>query len=212
LNVQRNLLLSLMIWLLEIILVACLVSDRWTREIQMAEDQMLIAYIGAEKEAEIRWTSQQGFERLFVSTGIRESVYHYFIPTERERQLSKGFEDVGRRDFFPFIQSRLDVLWDTVYQMIKRLIMAWVWWPLLAVTLMPFAIDGLIRRKISQTNFDYPSPMAHRYSLYGMLGAVYLLFMGLTLPFPVPPQAIPVGIFMVAAALNGFLANTQKRV
>jgi hypothetical protein len=119
---------------------------------------------------------------------------------------------VGRRDFFPFIQSRLDVLWETVYQMIKRLIMAWIWWPLLAVTLVPFAIDGLIRRKISQTNFDYPSPMAHRYSLYVMLGAVYLLFMGLMLPFPVPPQAIPVGIFMVAAALNVFLANTQKRV
>jgi hypothetical protein len=212
LKVQRNLLLSLMIWLLEIILVACLVSDQWAREIQVAEDQMLIAYIGVEKEAEIRWTSQHWFDRLFVKTGIQESVYHYFIPTERERQLSKGFEDVGRRDFFPFIQSRLDVFWDTVYQMIKRLIMAWVWWALLAVTLMPFAIDGLIRRKISQTNFDYPSPMAHRYSLYVMLGAAYLLFMGLTLPFPVPPQAIPVGIFMVAVALNVFLANTQKRV
>jgi hypothetical protein len=43
-------------------------------------------------------------------TGIRESVYRYFIPTERERQLSRGFEDVGRHDLLPFIQSRLDVL------------------------------------------------------------------------------------------------------
>jgi len=41
---------------------------------------------------------------------------------------------------------------------------------------------------------------------------VYLLFMGLTLPFPVPPQSIPIGIFIVAFALNVFLANTQKRV
>jgi hypothetical protein len=54
--------------------------------------------------------------------------------------------------------------------------------------------------------------LAHRYSLYVMLGAVYLLFMGLTLPFPVPPQAIPIGIFVVAVAMNVFLANTQKRV
>jgi hypothetical protein len=45
-----------------------------------------------------------------------------------------------------------------------------------------------------------------------MLGSVYLLFMGLTLPFPVPPQSIPVGIFIVALALNVLLANTQKRV
>ncbi|MEI6069438.1 MAG: DUF4400 domain-containing protein [Methylococcaceae bacterium] len=209
---QRNLLLSLLIWLLEIILVASFVSDRWTREIQAAEDQMLIAYFGVEKDTEIRQTSQQWFDRLFVKTGIRESIYRYFIPTERERQLSKGFEEVGRHDLFPFIQSRLDVLMDTLYQMIKRLIMAWVWLPFLAVTLIPFALDGLIRRKVSQTNFDYPSPLAHRYSLYVILGAVYLLFMGLTLPFPVPPQSIPIGIFVVAFALNVLLANTQKRV
>ena len=209
---QRNLLLSLLIWLLEIILVASFVSDRWTRDIQAAEDQMLIAYFGVQKDAEIRQTSQKWFDRLFVRTGIREGVYRYFIPTERERQLSKGFEDVGRDDLFPFIQSRLDVLMDTLYQMIKRFIMAWVWWPFLAFILVPFAIDGLIRRKVSQTNFDYPSPLAHRYSLYLMLGSVYLLFMGLTLPFPVPPQSIPVGIFIVAFALNVFLANTQKRV
>ena len=209
---QRNLLLSLLIWLLEIILVASFVSDRWTREIQAAEDQMLIAYFGVEKDTEIRQTSQQWFDRLFVKTGIRASIYRYFIPTERERQLSKGFEEVGRHDLFPFIQSRLDVLMDTLYQMIKRLIMAWVWLPFLAVTLIPFALDGLIRRKVSQTNFDYPSPLAHRYSLYVILGALYLLFMGLTLPFPVPPQSIPIGIFVVAFALNVLLANTQKRV
>ena len=209
---QRNLLLSLLIWLLEIILVASFVSDRWTREIQAAEDQMLIAYFGVEKDTEIRQTSQKWFDRLFVKTGIRASIYRYFIPTERERQLSKGFEEVGRHDLFPFIQSRLDVLMDTLYQMIKRFIMAWVWLPFLAVTLIPFALDGLIRRKVSQTNFDYPSPLAHRYSLYVILGAVYLLFMGLTLPFPVPPQSIPIGIFVVAFALNVLLANTQKRV
>ena len=80
------------------------------------------------------------------------------------------------------------------------------------VTLVPVANDGLIRRKVSQTNFNYPSPLAHRYSLYVILGTVYLLFMGLTLPFPVPPQSIPIGILIVAFALNVFLANTQKRV
>jgi len=209
---QRNLLFSLMIWLLEVILVASFVSDRWTREIQATEDRMLIAYFGVEKESEIRHTAQNWFDQLFVRTGMRESVYRYFIPTERERQMSKGFEDVGRNDLFPFIQSRLDVLWDTVYQMIKRFVMACAWLPFLAVAMLPFAIDGLIRRKVSQTNFDYPSPMAHRYSIYIMLGALYLLLMGLTLPFPVPPQSMPIGIFIVAWAMNTLLANTQKRV
>lgn len=209
---QRNLLLSLLIWLLEIVLVAGFVSDEWAREIQAMEDKMLIDYFGAKKDAEIRQTSQHWFDGLFVQTGIRDSVYHYFIPTERERQMSKGFEDVGRNSLFPFIESRLNVLWDTVYQMIKRFIMVCVWLPFLAVAVVPFIIDGMIRRKISQTNFDYPSPMAHRYSLYAILGALYLVFMGLTLPFPVPPQSIPVGVFVVIYAMNVLLANTQKRV
>lgn len=209
---QRNFLFSLMIWLLEVILVASFVSDRWTQEIQATEDRMLIAYFGVNKEAEIRHTAQHWFDQLFVQTGMRESVYRYFIPTERERQMSKGFEDVGRNDLFPFIQSRLDVLWDTVYQMIKRFVIACAWLPFLAVAVLPFAIDGLIRRKVSQTNFDYPSPMAHRYSLYVILGALYLVLMGLTLPFPVPPQSMPIGIFIVSWAMNTLLANTQKRV
>jgi len=209
---QRNILFSLLIWLMEIVLVAGFVSDQWAMEIQSVEDKMLFDYFGPKKDAEIRKKSQDWFDHLFVKTGIRSSVYHYFIPTERERQMSVGFEDVGRHDLFPFIESRLNVLWDTFYQMIKRFIMACVWLPFLAVALVPFIVDGVIRRKISQTNFDYPSPMAHRYSLYAILGAFYLVFMGLTLPFPVPPQSIPVGVFIVAYAVNVMLANTQKRV
>jgi Domain of unknown function (DUF4400) len=208
----RNLLFSLMLWLLEVILVASFVSDRWTRELQHAEDRMMIGYFGADKESQISHTAQRWFDRLFVSTGIRESVFRYFIPTERERQMSKGFEDVGRNDLFPFIESRLNVLWDTIFQMIKRLTTVCIWLPYLAAALLPFAVDGLVRRKISQTNFDYPSPMAHRYSLYLILGALYLLLVSLTLPFPIPPQAVPIGVFIVAYAVNVLLANTQKRV
>ena len=155
----RNLLLSLLIWLLEIILVASFVSDRWTREIQAAEDKMLITYMGAQKDAEIRQISQNWFDRLFVKTGIRESVYRYFIPTERERQLSKGFEDVGRDDLFPFIHSRLDVLMDTLYQMIKRFIMAWVWWPFFSGYLDAFCNRRTDSAKSQSDQFRLSQPL-----------------------------------------------------
>ena len=80
---QRNLLLSLLIWLLEIILVASFVSDRWTRDIQAAEDQMLIAYFGVEKDAEIRRPAKNGLTgslsepasgRVFTATSFRPSA------------------------------------------------------------------------------------------------------------------------------------------
>jgi hypothetical protein len=79
------------------------------------------------------------------------------------------------------------------------------------ITILLFAIDGLIP-KSQPDQFRLSQPLAYPYRLYIMLGSVYLLFMGLTLPFPVPPQAIPIGIFIVAFALNVFLANIQKRV
>ena len=89
--------------------------------------------------------------------------------------------------------------------------MALAWTPCFLAALFPFVIDGLVIRKISQTHFDYPIPMAHRFSLYAMLGAWYLIFLWLTLPFSIPPQSMPVGIFVIAYAMNVFLANTQKR-
>jgi hypothetical protein len=54
--------------------------------------------------------------------------------------------------------------------------------------------------------------MAHRYSLYAILAALYLLFISLTLPFPIPPRSIPIGLFAVVISINILLANTQKRV
>ena len=45
-----------------------------------------------------------------------------------------------------------------------------------------------------------------------MLDAVYLLFIVLTLPFPVPPQSISVGVFIMAMALNVFLAKYPETV
>ena len=72
---QRSILLSLMIWLLEAVLVAALVSDDWLKTVQQTEDAMIVAYLGKEKDAEIRNTAKRWFDRLFVKTGVKETVY-----------------------------------------------------------------------------------------------------------------------------------------
>ncbi|HVP12884.1 MAG TPA: hypothetical protein VMV94_17050, partial [Phycisphaerae bacterium] len=82
----RSLLLSLMIWLVEILFVTALVSDEWLRSVQRSEDAMIVSYLGATKDREIRRDAQDWFDTLFVRTGIQDSVWHYFIPTEAERQ------------------------------------------------------------------------------------------------------------------------------
>jgi hypothetical protein len=169
-------------------------------------------FLGAAKDAEIRRRADRAFENLFVRTGIRETVRHYFIPTEAERLGSRGFEDVGRDGFFPFLAGRLQVLWESVYQTLRRFYRLLAWWPFLVAALLPWALDGLVRRKIKQSNFDYSSPLAHRYALYVILGTAYGLLVGLTLPFAVPPEVIPVALAVAAGAGNVYLAHTQKRV
>jgi len=104
------------------------------------------------------------------------------------------------------------VLWDSVYQTLRRLFLLLAWWPFLLVAVVPFSVDGMVQRQIKRSNFDYSSPLAHRYSLYAILGTVYLLLVGLTLPFAVPPQTIPIALALVSVAMNVYLAHTQKRV
>ena len=128
---QRSILLSLMIWLLEAVLVAALVSDDWLKTVQQSEDAMTVAYLGKEKDAEIRHTAKFWFERLFVKTGVKETVYRYFIPSEQERQQSLGFENMGRDSLFPFIAERIQVIWDGIYQAIRRFFLMLSWWPFL---------------------------------------------------------------------------------
>jgi len=209
---QRSILLSLMIWLLEAVLVAALVSDDWLKTVQQAEDAMTVAYLGKEKDAEVRDTAKRWFDRLFIKTGAKETVYRYFIPSEQERQHSLGFENVGRDSLFPFIAERIRVIWEGIYQAMRRFFLMLSWWPFLLSALMPFVSDGLARRKVKQSNFDYSSPLAHRYSFFALLGVLYLLLVGLTFPFPVPPQTIPVACVAIAVTVNVYLAHTQKRV
>ena len=63
--------MSLMIWLLEAVLVAALVSDNWLMTVQQTEDAMIVSYLGKE----VRNTAKRWFDRLFVKTGAKETVY-----------------------------------------------------------------------------------------------------------------------------------------
>ena len=97
-----------------------MVSDDWLKTVQHTEDAMVVSYLGKDKDAEIRHTATAWFDRLFVRTGVKDRVYRYFIPSEQERQQSLGFENMGRDSLFPFIAERIQVIWDGIYQAMRR--------------------------------------------------------------------------------------------
>lgn len=208
----KSLIVTLILWIAEVFLIAVLVSDQWLTNMQDAEDRMIIEYLGADNDRRIRDEANAVFNVLLVETGIQRNVYHFFIPTVAEREKSVGFEHFGQTDYFPLVQSKLDVLFGTFYQSLRRFFLLLSWWPFLIAVVIPSAVDGLVQRKIKQSNFDYSSPLAHRYSFYAVIGIVYLLLLGLTFPFPIPPQAMPMACVGIAFAMNVYFAHTQKRV
>jgi len=104
------------------------------------------------------------------------------------------------------------VIWQALYMALQRIALLLAWWPFLAFALVGATADGLVRRRIRQSGFDYPSPLAHRLAMRGMLWIGFLVTLGLLVPLPLPPLAVPVLAIMLAAALSLLLTQTQKRL
>ena len=84
------------------------------------------------------------------------------------------------------------------------------WWPLLGFALVGAIADGLLRRRIRQSGFDYPSPLAHRMAVRLLLGLGLVVALGLLAPLPVPPLAVPVVAMVLAVTVSVLLTQMQK--
>ena len=113
---------------------------------------------------------------------------------------------------WPWVERRLDIVWSAVYMAVQRLVVLLAWWPFLVFALFGASVDGLLRRRIRQSGFDYPSPLAHRAAVRFMLWLGLLVSLGLFVPLPLPPLAVPVVWVLMAGALAVALTQTQKAV
>lgn len=201
----------LWIFLTELIVLALLVPTNWIEKARTLESQRIEQRLGADTRQWAMQKAQVWFRASFIDSGFYQSLHHLLIPTEQERQRSKGLEDFGQ-GLFSWLSVRVDALMHILYQFYVRLAILGLWWPYLLLVGMPAIWEGFMMRRIKRTNFGYVSPVIHHYSIRGVMLISVGLLMALVAPITLEPMLIP-AVMMADCILAGLaLGNIQKRI
>lgn len=202
---------ALMIIVLEIIIVAVLVPGDFTGRSIQTEQEMIEKSLGADTLSWVRERSGGWFQTTMIDSGVKSGIYNHLIPTEEQKARSVGLEKFGE-GWFNLVANRIDSLMLVVQQSYMRLALLSIWAPYMLLLLIPAIYDGMQTWRIKVTNFDYASPVLHRYSvrLLGLsLASIVILFLS---PLPVPPSATPVILMVMCVAIGLVIGNYQKRI
>ncbi len=175
------------------------------------EQGYIQSQLGPDTQQWINQHAKDWYRQWVTDTGAEQAVYRFMVPTETQRQNSTELENLGVQ-WFNWVEGRITALFATVQQMLVRLALLRAWLPFALLLMLPALWDGGMTRRIRLTNFDYTSPVIHRFSMVGLGYGVLLLRMALWMPVAIPPWVLP-GFIMGLALLAGLaLSHVQKRV
>lgn len=203
----------LIAWLLiaEMFVILVFVPGHWTERVIEKESAMVQSQLGRNT---VDWIDQKALNWYNISmweSGVYKTLHTLLIPTPEERASSRGMQNMGSQ-IFPWVEDRLASLMHVVYQVCARIALLAVWAPYMLILLIPAVWDGYMGWKIKRTNFDYASPVLHRYGIRGVLLVAQCLLIAFFAPIALNPIIIPLTM-MVACVMFGLaLANLQKRV
>lgn len=195
----------------EIFIVLIFVPGNWTENVVQKESRMVQETMGGSSSEWISAKAMGWYTATMVDSGAYRSMYRFIIPNKVERQSSRGMEELGA-SIWPWAEKRLYSLMQVAYQICARIALLAVWAPYMLVMLIPAVIHGWLRWKIKRTNFDYASPVIHRYGARGILLAVQLLLILFVAPIALYPLIIPFGMIVVAIMFGLAIGNIQKRI
>jgi hypothetical protein len=198
--------------MMEVILLSALVPTDWSSRVRDMEDRWLREAMGAEHAGLIFTAARSWYGAVFVNTGLVQGSYDLLLPDDASISRTPELGALAATPLWPWVAERLDVIWQALYMAVQRLVLLLAWWPFFAFVLVGAITDGLLRRRIRQSGFDYPSPLAHRLAVRGLLWIGFLVTVGPLVPLPVPPLAVPVVGVLMGTALAVVVTQTQKRV
>jgi hypothetical protein len=203
---------AVILLVMELILLSALVPTDWSSRVRDLEGRWLKDVMGAETAGLVLTSAQSWYGFVFVDTGLVQGSYELLLPDDASIRTTPELGKLAGSPLWPWIAERLEVVWQALYMAIQRISLLLAWWPFFAFVLVGAAIDGLLRRSIRQFGFDYPSPLAHRLAVRGMLWLGVLVTLGLLAPLPVSPLAVPVIGTVAGMALAVMVTQTQKRL
>lgn len=205
--------LWLVAWLLviEVLVILLLIPGDWINKTIQRELELMEKNLGYETRQWISNTAGDWYKTSMLDSGFYDAIYRTLIPTEDERKKSKGMEDMGQI-WFAWVEGRIKSFTNVIYQFYMRLALLYSWAPYLLILFIPAVYDGLMSWKIKRTNFDYASPVVHRYSIRGALFLGVGLFIAFFAPIALNPMVIPVAMMLCCVLLGLALSNVQKRI
>jgi len=84
--------------------------------------------------------------------------------------------------------------------------------PYICILLIPAIYDGFMSWQVKRTNFDYVSPILHRYGTRGLLYVIGTLLIAFFSPIVLNPIIIPISMMVCCMLIGVVLSNFQKRI
>jgi len=97
-------------------------------------------------------------------------------------------------------------------QICARLALLSIWLPYMALLLIPAIWDGLMRRRVKQTNYDYASPVWNRYGMLSASVAAQAVLIAFISPIAINPAILPIVMMFVCVMMGVFVGNLQKQI
>lgn len=203
----------LIAWLLaaEMFVILVFVPGHWTEGVIKRESAMVESQLGRDT---VEWIDQQAlnwYNATIWETGFYHTLHTLLIPSPEERAASRGMENLGGK-IFPWVEDRLASMMHVIYQVFSRMALLLVWAPYMLILLIPALWDGVMTWKIKRTNFDYASPVWHRYGARGVFLALQCLLIAFFAPIALNPVIIPAAMMVVCVMAGLVTGNLQKRL
>lgn len=205
--------LSLILWILiiEIVVGIVFLSNNWIENLSHKEEILVESTLGVNTNNYAKNKAEAWHKSAIIDSGLYAELEYMLIPTEKEARNSRGLEKMGK-GWFKWWGERIDSFSSYVYQVMYRTALLSVWLPYVLILFVPAIFDGVMSRKIKSTNFDYASPVLHRYGLRGSGFLLVGLGVSMFLPFSLNPMIVPI-VFMTVCVLIGLsFGNMQKRI
>lgn len=201
----------ILILCVQVVAVLVLMPGRSVQNSIAKETEYLTGSFGSSARQELVEKAASWHGVLFYDSGFYDAAMELLIPSQEQKNSSRGISTMGGQ-WFSYVEGRIEAISLVLYYFLLRLSVVAMWMPYMLVLLVPALYDGLMTWKIKRANFQYASPVIHRYSLrlLGVLSVCQLITF--FLPFAMPPIFIPLSLTVACVLLGMVLGNMQKRI
>lgn len=196
---------------LEAVLAIMMLSPDMIRQSAGVEARWIYATSGADTARQIKDRADSWYSDVIVENQVEQRLVRYFIPTEEERALSRGMQDMGSWLWEP-TRNRISALMDLLYWVFRRFALFIMWLPICFPSLLLAGAFGLLERQIKLTNFSYASPAVLRYAWRTCAFLTMGFFVLFLLPLPVHPILVPVIVSCVMMTMGISFSNLAKKI